>query len=119
MVISVGLRPGTTVIRRDVYGGAVWSATPQRVIEDGPDGLVVAHWPGVRCLAPAPWAAAQGSSEPRTEALRSLASGSWERAPWVWRDTAMVTAYGMSGAFYSVSRFYSLSGELDRWYVNF
>ena len=111
--------PGATVVRRDVYGGAVWSATPQRVIQDGPGGLLVAYWPGVRSLAPALWVQAQGSSKPRTASLESLAAGRWELVPWTWRESAVLTAQGAAGAFYSVSRFYGSDGVLDRWYVNF
>jgi hypothetical protein len=46
---------GTTVVRRDVLRGKVWSAAPYRVIRDTGTTLMLACWPGVEMLAPATW----------------------------------------------------------------
>jgi hypothetical protein len=114
-------RSGERVVRRDVFRGAVWSATPQRVLRDDTNGLVVAHWPGVRCLAPSPWVRAQRGRArmPRTQALEALSTGRWELSPWTWRDWAVVTSYDLAGRYFSTRRFFDARGELDRWYVNF
>jgi hypothetical protein len=37
---------GSTAVRRDVFRGKVWTATPTRVILDAPGELVLCHWPG-------------------------------------------------------------------------
>ena len=112
--------PGATVVRRDVFRGRVWSATPKRVIEDRGDSLVLARWPGVRLMGPGAWVASRrsGQSVDRLWALRDLASGHWELAPWRWRETTVLT---LSDAvqYYSVELFFGADGALRCWYVNF
>jgi hypothetical protein len=46
---------GSTVVRRDVFRGSVWSAKPFRAVSDTGDVLALAVWPGVEMLAPTTW----------------------------------------------------------------
>lgn len=49
---GVVFAPGSTAVRRDVFRGKVWTATPFRVVRDGSDLLALAIWPGEKMLAP-------------------------------------------------------------------
>ncbi len=116
--------PGATTVRRDVFGGKVcgkvWSATPKRVIADCGQLLVLARWPGVEMLGPGAWVAARrgGAGVDRFRALRELASGCWDLAPWTWSETTVLTFSG-AGRYFSVELFFDAGHELRCWYVNF
>jgi hypothetical protein len=47
--------PGSSIVRRDVFAGQVWTACPARVVADDGAELTFACWPGVEGLAPVPW----------------------------------------------------------------
>lgn len=113
-------RPGSTAVRRDVYGGRVWSATPKRVIADGGDSLVLARWPGVRLMGPGSWVAAQrGTADgSRFRAVDELARGRWDLAPWTWQGATVLTISGAS-RYFSVELFFDGDHGLRCWYVNF
>ncbi|MBR7836000.1 DUF402 domain-containing protein [Actinospica durhamensis] len=114
------LRPGTTAVRRDVFRDRVWTESPMRVLESGPDGVLTALWPGVVVQAAADIAAARRGGEPvmRTAVLEALAAGTWQLAPWVWEINALVTQRS-SGRWFTVGRHYGPDGALRAWYVNF
>lgn len=113
---------GETVVRRDVFRGRVWSAHAFTVEEDTAEALVVGCGPGSESLAPTTWIASQhgGQREAREQALPSLAAGSWELGPWIWRRTAQLE-WVPAGTWFSVNAFYEPDGEhrLRNWYVNF
>jgi hypothetical protein len=111
---------GATVVRRDVYGGRIWSATPKRVIADDGYSLVLARWPGVRMMGPVSWVASHrdGTGAQRLRAVRELASGHWDLAPWIWSETTVLTLCE-HGKSYSVERFLDADQNLRCWYVNF
>jgi hypothetical protein len=114
--------PGGTVVRRDVYGGRVFSALPCRVLDDDGSVLEVAYWPGIRCLTPdsRTRSVRTGDREERARGLEeAAASGSWRLDLWTWQDTA-VRARFEAGESYSVHRFQGGgSGEPLYFYVNF
>ncbi|WP_329369332.1 DUF402 domain-containing protein [Streptomyces sp. NBC_00669] len=114
--------PGTTVVRRDVFHGRVWSAQSLRVVHDSPAALVAACRPGSEGLAPTAWIATQmsGDTAIRRQALHDLASGDWRLGRWRWRDTVLLL-WNPPATYFSVNAFYHPYGDhhLDRWYVNF
>ncbi|WP_329492991.1 hypothetical protein [Kitasatospora herbaricolor] len=83
--------PGTTVMRRDIHLGQVWSAQPCRALSDTGTVLHLAYWPGIHSLAPTTWATAlrTGDAGARMTGLTNLAAGTWELGPWTWQHTAL------------------------------
>ncbi|TYC68799.1 hypothetical protein EH183_38780 [Streptomyces sp. CB01881] len=55
---GAGFESGTTVVRRDIHAGKVWSAQPHRAPADTGTVLELACWPGIRSLAPTTWTTA-------------------------------------------------------------
>ncbi|MFB8290662.1 DUF402 domain-containing protein [Kitasatospora purpeofusca] len=111
---------GTTVVRRDVHLGRVWSAQPHRALSDSGTLLEIGYWPGIRALAPTTWTTAlrTGDDSSRKDGLEHLASGSWELEPWAWRDTVLRSRFE-TGSWFSLHHFQSPAGEPLRLYVNF
>ncbi|GAA2756542.1 DUF402 domain-containing protein [Actinopolymorpha rutila] len=112
---------GSTVVRRDVFRGKVWTATPFRVVSDSDDILSLALWPGVARLAPTHQAALSSSRRYETVrdiALPNLAFGKWELTAWTWRTNSKLTLV-QPGAYFSVNLFFREAGELVMSYVNF
>ena len=70
---------GSTVVRRDMLGDKVWTATPNRLVADAVQDLVLACWPGVQMLAPTTWIEwlRTGADDVRKEAIPNLAAGRW------------------------------------------
>lgn len=112
---------GQTIVRRDMFLGRTWSATPVRVIRDSPEALLVSHWPGLQFLSPRRSLEAMQSGRPeaRLRLIRELAAGRWELCERLWRDTTVLTRVS-PGDWFSVHRFYDTAGEQPGfWYVNF
>ncbi|HEY2508342.1 MAG TPA: DUF402 domain-containing protein [Streptosporangiaceae bacterium] len=111
---------GQTIVRRDMFAGRAWSATPVRVISDTPEALLVSHWPGVQLLSPHRYVEAveSGRREDRLRLVRELAAGHWELCERPWRDTTVLTRVS-PGAWFSVHRFYDAHHQPGVWYVNF
>lgn len=111
---------GSTVVRRDVLRGKVWSAAPFRVIQGTDTVLMLGCWPGVEMLAPTTWIQwlRTGDDAVRKQAVPNLASGRWELDRWVWRDTTVLVRYE-AGRHFSVSRFFDAEGRCGGWYVDF
>lgn len=109
---------GSTVVRRDVSRGKVWSATPYRVIRDTGNELTLACWPGVEMLAPATWIEwlRTGDADARMQGVSRLAAGRWELGPWVWQDTTVLVRCS-AGDFFSVKRLFDATGRGGGWYV--
>jgi predicted RNA-binding protein associated with RNAse of E/G family len=114
------LTPGTTVVRRDLHAGRVWSEAPRRVISDDAGGLLVACWPGVRMRANSIWVdwLLTRDDSLRGQALAGLGRADWRLVDWTWRDTYLLTWYGLDPDF-SVHRFFRTDGTPLNWYVNF
>ncbi|MET9020365.1 DUF402 domain-containing protein [Actinopolymorpha sp. NPDC004070] len=116
-----GFATGSTVVRRDVFRGRVWTATPFRVVSDNGDLLALTVWPGALRLAPTHQAAL---SSPRREevvrdiALPNLANGKWELTAWTWRTNTKLTL-AQPGDYFSVDLFFGNGGEPVMSYVNF
>lgn len=107
---------GATVVRRDVFGGRVWTAGPGRVVADSDELLALARWPGVQRLVPTTLLhMANGSS--RARALLTLATGTWELGKRTWRGTTTLNLM-LPGAYFSVSLFFR-DDDFAMWYVNF
>ncbi|MFF2819582.1 DUF402 domain-containing protein [Kitasatospora cineracea] len=111
---------GTTVVRRDVHRGKVWSAQPHQVISDDGTLLEIGYWPGIRALVPTTWTTAlrTGDDSSRKKGLDHLASGTWELEPWTWRDTVLRSRFE-SDSWFSLHHFQTPAGEPLRLYVNF
>jgi protein associated with RNAse G/E len=111
---------GSTVVRRDVLRGKVWSAAPFRVIQGTGTVLMLACWPGVEMLAPTTWIQwlRTGDDAVRKQAIHNLASGRWELDRWVWRDTTVLARFE-AGQYFSVSRFFDAEGRCGGWYIDF
>jgi hypothetical protein len=91
---------GSTVMRRDVYRGQVWSAAPYRVIEDSGTTLTIACWPGAVLMAPTTWVEWNHSGDVavREQGIPNLATGKWDLGRFTWRGTTLLFRY-----VYSVS----------------
>ncbi|MFJ6385914.1 DUF402 domain-containing protein [Kitasatospora sp. NPDC092039] len=114
-------QPGTTVVRRDVHAGRVWTAIPQRVVDDNGHVLTLASWPGIESLAPTTWitSLATGDDTARKQALADLAAGSWTLGHHRWQDTE-VRSHFLAGEWFSIHCFQdAVTREPLRWYVNF
>ncbi|MEV6979135.1 DUF402 domain-containing protein [Kitasatospora sp. NPDC093806] len=113
--------PGTTVVRRDVHRGRIWSAQPHRALTDTGTVLELAYWPGIRSLAPTTWTNAlrTGDAAVRKSGLAHLAAGTWELDPWHWRDTVVRSRFE-TGSWFSLHYFQDpATAEPLRLYVNF
>ncbi|MFD7652427.1 DUF402 domain-containing protein [Actinosynnema sp. NPDC059797] len=111
----------TTVVRRDVLRGSVWTAHAFELVEDADEALVVACGPGAELLSPTTWThwLRTGDEEVRARALPNLAAGRWELEPWAWRDTALLS-WNPPGTWFSVNAFLDAADHrLSHWYVNF
>ncbi|MFF8775286.1 DUF402 domain-containing protein [Kitasatospora sp. NPDC015120] len=114
-------QPGTTVVRRDVPAGRVWTAMPQRVVDDTGLVLTLASWPGIESLAPTTWitSLATGDDTARKQGLADLAAGTWTLGHYRWQDTE-VRSHFLAGEWFSVHCFQdAATREPLRWYVNF
>jgi len=111
---------GSTVVRRDVLRGKVWTAAPFRVIRDTGTELVLACWPGVEILAPTTWIESQraGNEDVRKQGIPNMAAGSWEMGRWTWRDTTLLVRFA-ADQYFSISQFFSAEGRSGGWYVDF
>jgi Protein of unknown function (DUF402) len=111
---------GSTVVRRDVLDGQVWTAAPHRVLTDSGDELVLACWPGIEMLAPTTWThwLRTGDVGVREQAIPNLAARRWQLEPWTWRDTWVRSRFG-AGEYWSVHQFTGRDHDAGRWYVNF
>jgi predicted RNA-binding protein associated with RNAse of E/G family len=112
---------GSTIVRRDVFEGRVWSACPGRVLSDDGGELVFGYWPGVESVVPVSWIdwLTTGDARRRSDGLADLAGRRWALGRWSWRWTNVVQALA-SGRGFSVDSFFDAgSGERLCWYVNF
>ncbi|MFD4661510.1 DUF402 domain-containing protein [Kitasatospora sp. NPDC058444] len=113
--------PGTTVVRRDVHAGRVWTAMPQRVVADTGHVLTLAYWPGIESLAPTTWitSLATGDDTARKQGLADLAASTWTLDPYRWQGTEMLSHF-LAGEWFSVHCFQdAATREPLCWYVNF
>jgi len=115
-----GFPEGSTVVRRDVLRGKVWTAAPYRVIRDTGTELVLACWPGVEMLAPTTWIQwlRSGDEAVRNQGIPNLVDGRWELDRWAWRDRTLLARFA-AGDYFSVTRFFDAEGGCGGWYVDF
>ncbi|WP_329560290.1 DUF402 domain-containing protein [Kitasatospora sp. NBC_01266] len=114
-------QPGTTAIRRDVHADRVWTAMPQRVIDDTGHMLTLAYWPGIESLAPTTWITSTrtGDDATRQQGLADLAAGTWTLDHYQWTGTELLSHF-LNSEWFSVHRFQdATTKEPLRWYVNF
>ncbi|MFI7644382.1 DUF402 domain-containing protein [Nonomuraea sp. NPDC049400] len=110
---------GTTVVRRHVWGGKVWSAMPYRVLEDVGDYLTVASWPGLRGLVSTTWIKAfLDDGHGRDQTIQELASGTWRLGWWAWQGTTVRSWYGLD-AYFTVRQYFDADRRPLSWYVDF
>jgi len=114
--------PGETAVRRDLFRDRVWSAAALRVVEDGPEALVLCCRPGAELLVPTTWIEwlLTGDETARSRAIPTFAGGDWRLDRWPWRDTAHLQ-WIPPDTWFSVNAFYEPSGDhpLTHWYVTF
>jgi protein associated with RNAse G/E len=112
--------PGSTAVRRDVLNGKIWTATPNRVVADTGDTVVLSCWPGVEMMAPTTWIhwLLTDDDDVRKQAIPNLAAGQWDIDRWTWRGTTLVSRFG-AGDWFSVHRYIAPDGGPTAWYVNF
>ncbi|WP_447004153.1 hypothetical protein ACRAKI_31640 [Saccharothrix isguenensis] len=114
--------PGTTVVRRDVFRGGVWSAHALRTLRDAPEALVACCRPGAETRATTTWIdwLLTGDDRVRERGLPDLAAGTRQLAPWIRRDTAQLL-WNPPEKWFSVRAFHDPSDahRLVRWYVDF
>jgi predicted RNA-binding protein associated with RNAse of E/G family len=113
--------PGSSIVRRDVFAGQVWTACPARVVADDGAELTFACWPGVEGLAPVPWirwiTGQDGAG--RDACMTALAERRWSLGPWAWRWTNVVRMVA-ADRWYCVSALHEAeSGKPLCWYVDF
>jgi Protein of unknown function (DUF402) len=110
---EIAFVPGSTAVRRDIFRGQVWTATPFRVVSDSSDLLAMAIWPGVEGLAPthqADLTSPRRDETVRNVALPNLAAGRWELAAWTWESTTKLTLL-VPGAYFSVDLYFHEPGD--------
>lgn len=117
---AVVFAEGATAVRRDVLRGRVWTAAPHRVVHDRPGELLLAYWPGIQSVAPTTWTEwlRSGDEAARKQAIPNLARGQWTLERWTWRETVLLSWFGLDEDF-SIHRFYRLQDGRVSWYVNF
>ncbi|HEX5407955.1 MAG TPA: DUF402 domain-containing protein [Pseudonocardiaceae bacterium] len=100
--------------------GKVWTATPNRVLADSGEHIVLAVWPGIEMCAPTTWIhwLRTGDDDVRGQAIPNLVTGTWETGRWTWQDTVLVSRFGI-GDYFSVHRYLRADGHPAAWYVNF
>uniref|UniRef100_A0AB33JTD5 Uncharacterized protein n=1 Tax=Kitasatospora sp. CMC57 TaxID=3231513 RepID=A0AB33JTD5_9ACTN len=92
--------PGSTVVRRDVHAGQVWTAMPQRVVADTGHVLTLAYWPGIESLAPITWITSTrtGDQSARERMLTELASQTWTLDRYRWTGTTLLSRTSWQGS---------------------
>lgn len=110
---------GSTVVRRDVLRGQVWSAAPYRVIEDDGITLTIACWPGVVLMAPTTLIEWNRSGD---VAVLSKGFPIWRTGNGTWtasRGGTQRFSFGTPRERFSVSRFFDSHNRCGPWYVDF
>lgn len=107
-------------MRRDVFDGRLWTASPYRVLSANESAATVTLWPGVATLAATEFieSVRTGDEAIREQALATIASGAYRLGEWVWRWNSVVTEL-VSGRWFTVGRMYGPDGTFRCWYVNF
>ncbi|MEV4348906.1 hypothetical protein AB0J83_30990 [Actinoplanes sp. NPDC049596] len=111
---------GSTVVRRDVLRGQVWTASPYRVVRNDDAGLMLACWPGAESWVPATWAQWMLTREDqaRKAGIPNMASGEWALSRWAWQDNLMLAWYGLDPDF-SLRLYRPIAGGPVQWGVDF
>lgn len=119
-VTDAVLQLGSTAVRRDVFNGRLWTASPYRVLSADESTATVALWPGVGTLAAKEFirSVRAGDGSIRDDALAAVASGAYQLGEWVWRWNSVVTEL-VSGRWFTIGRMYGPDGAFRSWYVNF
>ena len=118
--MTVVFKPGSTVVRRDVRDGKVWTAAPHRVLTDDGTRLVLVTWPGIAGYTLTNWirSLTGGGEQARRQAVADLAAGVWELGRWVWQDTIVVTWIGLDPDF-SLQHYQPVDASPGHWKINF
>lgn len=109
---------GATAVRRHVWKGKVWTATPYRVLDDTGPYFVAAAWPGLRCLFSTSWIDCVTNGGPRDRTLAELASGAWELGWWTWQRTTVRSWYAID-SYFTVRQQFDADHRPLAWYVDF
>jgi hypothetical protein len=113
---ALPFRPGATAVRRDVLGGKVWSAAPNRVVGDDGTVLRLACWPGIESMVSTTWIQwlVTGDDRVRKDGIPQLARGQWQLDRWVWRENTVISWFGLDPDF-SVHLFTPVIGGASQW----
>lgn len=111
---------GTTITRRDVLDGRVWTAAPHRVLSDDGTRLILVTWPGTVGYTPTTWIRwfTEGDEAARAQAVANLIDGGGELGRWTWQDTTVVTWVGLDPDF-SLQLYQPVDGSSSHWKINF
>lgn len=119
-MVILPFTPGSTLVRRDVLGGKVWTASAYRVLSDDGQQLSLACWPGSPSYVPTTWIRwlHDRDDATRKQGIPGLASGQWQLGMWAWRDTILLNWTGLDPDF-SLIYLRAAAGGTHQWKVNF
>jgi predicted RNA-binding protein associated with RNAse of E/G family len=112
---------GSSVIRRDIWFGKVWSAWPARVVDDDGQTLTFVVWPGVNGLVTSRWVTwfQSGDRTIRDQFVGDLSSRSWELAHWAWQSNICLRQV-VGDRWFAVTAFFEYQEHRFKyWYVDF
>jgi hypothetical protein len=117
---GVPFAAGSTVVRRDVLDGRVWTAVAHRVLADDGHQLSLACWPGCPSYVPTTWITwlHDGDDATRKQGIANMANHRWQLGAWTWEHTTLLTWIGLDPDF-SLMYFRPLADGTAQWKVNF
>ncbi|WP_433294381.1 hypothetical protein ACQP2F_32960 [Actinoplanes sp. CA-030573] len=117
---SVAFAAGSTVVRRDVLDGRVWTAAAYRLLSDDGHELNLVCWPGCPSYVPTTWIAwlHGGDDATRKQGIPNLANRRWQLGAWTWQHTIQLSWIGLDPEF-SAMYFRPLAGGPAQWKINF
>jgi Protein of unknown function (DUF402) len=117
---SAPFAAGSTVVRRDVLDGRVWTAGAHRVLSDDGHQLNLVCWPGCPSYVPTTWITwlHDGDDATRKQGIPNLANRRWQLGAWTWQHTVLLSWIGLDPDF-SVMHFRPLTGGTSHWKINF
>ncbi|MEV6345835.1 hypothetical protein [Actinoplanes sp. NPDC051851] len=111
---------GSTIARRDMLDGRVWTAAGHRVLADDGTHLQFVLWPGTRTYSPTTWIDwfRTGDVSVRKQAIPDLAARNWTLGEWIWQDTAVLTWVGFDPDF-NLQYYQPITAGTAYWKLNF
>lgn len=114
-------KPGSTLIRRDIWFEKTWTAWPCRVLQDDGETLTTAMWPGLKGLSPSTWVESNltGNRAIREQGIEDLAARNWTVAPWTWQSNICLRQV-VRDRWFAVTAFFNADDHaFFGWYIDF